>query len=243
MTTARTLLYIPTYNERENVATIYQQIKALALDLDLLFLDDNSPDGTGQILDELASRDRRMQVIHRPQKLGIGSAHLDAIGRAYDQGYAIAIGMDCDLTHPPASIPALLEHAEQYQVVVGSRFMRAESLAEWNLYRKFLTHLGHLMTRHLLLMPYDATGAFRLYRIDRIDRQVFRRVQSTGYSFFFESLYLLYLDGARVKEVPIALPKRTYGSSKMRVQDVLGSVQMLARIYARARVERVGRWR
>jgi dolichol-phosphate mannosyltransferase len=234
MATARTLLFIPTYNERENVPDIYGQIKALGLDLDLLFVDDNSPDGTGEILDAIAKNDGRVHVMHRAGKMGIGTAHLEAIQWAYDQGYAIAISMDCDLTHSPTDIGRFIDQAEDFQIVVGSRFLAEGSLADWNLYRKFLTHLGHLLTRYLLHVPYDATGGFRLYRLDRIDRDVFRRIQSNSYSFFFESMYLLCREGATVREVPIALPRRNFGNSKMSMNDIVGSLRMLAAIYARS---------
>jgi dolichol-phosphate mannosyltransferase len=230
----RTLLFIPTYNERECVERTYGLIKALNLDLDLLFLDDNSPDGTGRLLDEMATRDPRLRVIHRAGKLGIGSAHQHAIQWAYDQGYPVVISMDCDLTHPPQHIPRFLQHAEDYDVVLGSRFMSEESLAEWNLLRKFLTHLGHFLTRCVLHVPYDATGAFRLYRLDRIQPGVFRLVKSPGYAFFFESLYVLCLSGVRVKEIPIELPIRTHGHSKMKAADVVASLQRLIGLYCRS---------
>jgi len=234
MSAPKTLLFIPTFNERDNVETIYRQIKGLALDLDLLFVDDNSPDGTGQILDQIARQDDRLRVMHRPGKLGIGSAHLQAIDWAYQQGYTTVISMDCDLTHPTEHIPDLLQYADRFDVVLGSRFIQADSLADWNPFRKFLTHLGHFLTRHVLRVPYDATGGFRLYRVDKINPKLFKFVESTGYSFFFESLYVLCLSGARVKEVPIALPKRTYGHSKMRWADVFASLRRLVTLYLRS---------
>ncbi len=230
----KTLLFIPTYNEHENVRRIYDLILALKLDLDLLFLDDNSPDGTGQLLDEMATHDPRLHVIHRAGKLGVGSAHQRAIQWAYDQGYPLVVSMDCDLTHPPEHIPEFLQGAAEYDVVVGSRFLRDKSLAEWNLLRKFLTHLGHFLTRYVLRVPYDATGAFRAYRLDRIHRGVFRLVESPGYSFLFESLYVLCLSGVRVKEVPIELPIRTHGQSKMRMTDVIASLHRLVTLYGRS---------
>ena len=230
----KTLLFIPTYNERENVRRIYGLIKTQNLDLDLLFLDDNSPDGTGQILDEMATQDARLRVLHRAGKLGIGSAHQHAIQWAYDQGYSLVVSMDCDLTHPPEHIPEFINSAADHEVVVGSRFMHGESLAEWNLLRKFLTHLGHFLTRHVLRVPYDATGAFRSYRLDRIHRGVFRLVESPGYAFFFESLYVLCLSGVRVKEIPIELPIRTHGHSKMKLTDVAASLHRLTQLYRRS---------
>jgi dolichol-phosphate mannosyltransferase len=234
MIASKTLLFIPTYNERENVGIIYQQIKQLNLDLNLLFIDDGSPDGTGMILDQLAKQDPCVSVIHRSGKLGIGSAHQHAIDWAYQQGYSILISMDCDLTHPPERIPDLIVGSKDAQVVVGSRFMQVESLADWNIYRKFLTHLGHFLTRHLLHVSYDASGAFRLYRLDTINPKLFKLVESRGYSFFFESLYVLCLSNTRIAEIPITLPKRTYGHSKMKISDIVASVRRLFALYFRS---------
>jgi dolichol-phosphate mannosyltransferase len=228
---ARPLVFIPTYNEAENVTRMCEQLLALGLDLDILFLDDNSPDGTGQILDGLVTQHPNVHVKHRPGKLGIGTAHFQGIQWAYDHGYATLITMDCDFTHPPGKIPMLLEHRDQYDVVVGSRYMQRQSLRGWNPMRKLLTWTGHGLTLSLLGMPYDATGAFRLYRLDRIPRYGFDVIQSRGYSFFFESLYVMFVNGVAIREIPIALPPRTYGHSKMSIREVIRSVKLLGTIY------------
>jgi dolichol-phosphate mannosyltransferase len=230
------LILIPTYNERENVQRLYEELASLSIQADILFLDDNSPDGTGALLDAIAGKDSRVAVIHRAGKLGIGSAHQAGIRYAYEKGYRYLVTMDCDFTHPPAYIPAFLDHAQACDVVVGSRYMDRESLADWNWYRKFLTHLGHFLTTLMLKMPYDASGAFRVYSLSRIDLRVFDRVQSISYSFFFESLCLLCMNGARVKEIPISLPRRTYGHSKMRFADIFGSLRKLLVLWWRFRV-------
>lgn len=215
MSGPKTLIFIPTYNERENVEKIFPQILDLALDADLVFLDDNSPDGTGSLLDELVAKNPRIHVIHRSGKLGIGSAHVEGIRWAYEQGYQRLLTMDCDFSHSPSDIPRFLEAAERFDVTVGSRYMNSESLREWNLFRKSLTNLGHFLTRRLLKIEFDATGAFRVYNIDRIPQELFSLVRSSGYSFFFESLFVLQRNGFRIGEIPIILPARTYGHSKM----------------------------
>jgi dolichol-phosphate mannosyltransferase len=227
----RTLLFIPTYNEKENVERILAEILRLGLDLDILFLDDNSPDGTGKLLDGLAEKHPNLRVIHRSEKLGIGSAHLAGIRWAYDHGYSRLITMDCDFSHPPEYLPDFIEGSRTHDVVVGSRYLLDESLKEWNLFRKAITHVGHLLTRYLLGMPYDASGAFRFYRLDRIPREAFDRVRSMGYSFFFESLFILHANRFSIKEVPIHLPARTYGHSKMSLSEALQSLKRLFRIY------------
>jgi len=227
----KTLIFIPTYNERENVARIYEQLVSLQLGADILFLDDNSPDGTGQVLDELAKKTANLFVIHRPGKLGVGSAHLDGIAWAYERGYARLITLDCDFTHSPSDILKLLEHADNFDIVLGSRFLEKNSLPEWTIYRRFMTHFGHFLTRHLLKIKQDATGAFRIYRLAKIPREIFSLVKSRGYSFFFESLFLLGRNGFAIKEVPIVLPTRTYGSSKMSARDVWRSVQQMLSLF------------
>ena len=222
-TTDKTLIFIPTYNERENVQLMCQQLLELGLDADILFLDDNSPDGTGDILDRLSQDCSCVTVIHRSGKLGIGSAHVAGIDYAYRNGYTILITMDCDFTHSPRDIIRLLRQINAHDVVVGSRYMKSNSLPGWNLTRKFLTHFGHFMTKNLLGMPLDATGAFRIYRLTRIPQDIFHLIKSKGYSFFFESLFLLTRNSISVAEIPIALPARTYGHSKMSYREAANS--------------------
>ena len=217
------LIFVPTYNERDNVASMLEQLQKLNLGADILFLDDNSPDGTGNILDELAAKTPEMSVIHRPGKQGIGSAHQVGIGYAYDQGYKTLITLDCDFTHSPDDTHRLLAAAETATIAIGSRWMEKDSLPEWNLMRRSLTTFGHMLTRQFLRMPYDATGAFRVYHIDRIPRELWKLVEPIGYAFFFESLFILHFNGISIAEVPIVLPARMYGTSKMRWRDAAHS--------------------
>jgi dolichol-phosphate mannosyltransferase len=221
MSDKKILIMLPTYNERENVTTMCQKIMNVGIPGDIVFIDDNSPDGTGTVLNELARKNSRVFVIERLGKLGIGSAHTDGIKWAYSHGYSHLITMDCDFTHSPENIPTLLEYAEDYDIVIGSRHILENSLQGWNLWRKFLTLTGHLLTKNLLNMPYDATGAFRLYCLGTIPLDTFDRISSKGYSFFFESLAILNLNAFRIKEIPITLPPRTYGHSKMKVNDMV----------------------
>lgn len=225
------LIFIPTYNERENVERITREILGLGLNADILFLDDNSPDGTGKVLDELAAAHSNLQVIHRSGKLGIGSAHVTGIQWAYDHGYRMLLTMDCDFTHSPDYIPEFISKSENADIVVGSRYLQQGSLDSWNAYRRILTKAGHAATGILLDMPYDATGAFRLYRLDRISRYFVNAVHSRGYSFFFESLYVLKINKYRIVEIPTFLPNRTYGHSKMRLTDAFKSLGQLFHTY------------
>ncbi len=225
------LIFVPTYNEQENASRMYSELVALGLDSDILFLDDNSPDGTGEVLDRLAGLDPRLFVLHRAGKEGIGGAHIDGIAWAYDHGYDELITLECDFSHSPGDIPRLLQAGSEGDLVVGSRYLKAGSLHEWNLFRRILTRLGHFLTKNLLGMPQDATGAFRLYRLSRIPRELFHRVQARGYAFFFESLFVMARAGLKIEEVAIVLPARTYGHSKMSSMEALRSVIRLFALY------------
>ena len=222
--TNKILIFIPTYNESKNIEVIFHQIDELRMDADILFLDDNSPDGTGDIIDGLVERNSNIHVIHRLRKLGIGSAHLDGIRWAYENNYETLITMDCDFAHSPEYLPDFIKYSSDYDIVVGSRYMRQDSLKNWNWFRKLLTYVGHFLTKLIFKMPYDMTGAFRLYRLERIPAGVFDLLRFKEYSFFFESLYVLRLNGYSIKEFPIHLPTRTYGQSKMALKHMSGSL-------------------
>ena len=232
------LIFIPTYNEAGHVEPLYRRIQATGLAADVLFLDDNSSDGTGEILDGFAAESDTVSVIHRPGKLGIGSAHRMGIEAAYENGYPVLVTMDADFVHKPEDIPAFLAEAETHDTVVGTRFVRAESLAEWDPVRKMATRFGHFLTKLLLRHDFDATGAFRVYRLDRIDRRLFDLIKSNDYEFFFTSLTILHLNGYRIAEVPIDLPWRQYGTSKMAVRLMIKSVLVMMKLGAVATFRR-----
>jgi len=228
----RRLIFVPTYNENRNVERLCAELLALPLEADLLFVDDGSPDGTGATLDRLARQHSRMSVIHREGKLGIGSAHRVGIAYAYDKGYDVLITLDADFSHSPADLPRLLTaHTAGVDVVVGSRYLESDSLPGWSAHRLFLTWFGHFLTRVLLRMPYDANGAFRLYDLRRVPREVFELVTARAYGFFFESLFVLCRNGARIREIPIVLPARVYGNSKLTVRDAFRSARLLASLF------------
>jgi dolichol-phosphate mannosyltransferase len=234
------LVFIPTFNEAENIHIMYRLLKSLELPIpfDILFLDDNSPDGTGDSIDELARQDSHVFTLHRAGKQGIGSAHQAGIQWAYDRGYAQLITMDCDLTHSPEYILDFYENSREASLVVGSRYLDEDSLATWNLFRKTITKFGHFLTKHLLRMPYDASGAFRLYNLSEIPQNTFSLIRSHSYSFFFESLLILHLNKVPIKEIAIKLPKRTYGNSKMNIKDAIISLKFLFRMFVKSHFQR-----
>ena len=231
---SRLLVAIPTYNERQNIPVLLDLFGPLREEFDFLFVDDNSPDGTADYIDSLGCSN--IKVMRRPAKLGIGSAHRDAIRYAYENGYTRLATMDADLTHNPTSLTKLLEQSHYAHVVVGSRYLKPNSLPGWNLLRRALTHLGHLMTRFFLKLPYDATGGLRIYNLEEIPPDLFDLVRSQGYSFLYESLYILWSNGHSVAEVPIELPARTYGNSKMSIEQALVSALRLVVMYTNIRL-------
>jgi dolichol-phosphate mannosyltransferase len=227
----RILVGIPTLNESKNVESMINRLLGIPVPMDLIFVDDQSDDGTGEILDRLALLHEGLTVLHRPRGGGIGSAHQDILRYAYEHDYEVLVTMDCDFSHQPEDILGLLASSESCPLVVGSRFLDAESLSDWNIKRKFLTHLGHWLTKNLLQLPMDATGAFRLYRLRMIPRSIWGRVSSSGYAFLFESLLALKRAGIICREISIRLPKRVYGESKLNLLQAIRSLAVLIRLY------------
>ncbi len=232
----KVLIAIPTYNEAGNLPEMAKRLTCLGLGADILFIDDGSPDGTGEIADRIAASDRAVMVLHRPHRMGIGSAHMAGISFACKNGYDLLVTMDCDFAHAPEAIPKLLKAAEEADLVVGSRFVSKDGFGSWGIWRKLLSRLGHMATRHILGMPFDATGAFRVYRLDRIPKELFALVRSPRYAFFFESLFILFSNGVTVREVPIVAGLRRYGTSKMGVADMFSSLFTIVRLRAKTRV-------
>ncbi len=235
---ADTLVFLPTYNEAGTVRQLHALIRAELSDIDILFIDDASPDGTGDILEAMRAEDSRLYVEHRLGKQGIGSAHKNGIAWAYSKGYRLLITMDSDMAHLPKYLHNFIELSDRSPVVVGSRFKNKGSLEDWNRWRRILTHTGHILTRILLGMEYDATGAYRAYRLDQIPQAVFSLIRADDYAFFFEGLHVLDMNGMSVAEVPIDLPARTYGSSKMRFRDIYFGFSRLVGQMLRARFKR-----
>lgn len=214
------LIFLPTYNERDNVTAVVRGIKATAPFADILFIDDHSPDGTGAVLDDLARQDPAVSVIHRDARQGIGSAHKQAIDFAYARGYKRLITMDADLTHSPEKIPTLLDSSHDIDMVVASRFLPA-AVDGRSRREQRMSRWGHWLTAIVLKLPYDMTNAYRLYRLDRIDPLLFSYIQSDGYAFFFEGMSIFHQHGLSIKEVPGHLDGRSTGASKKGFQDAL----------------------
>jgi len=229
---------IPTYNEAENLPVLVSALFSQGIpNLNILVLDDNSPDGTGDVAERLSSEYKgRMSVLHRQKKEGLGKAYIQGMRYALDHG-ADAIGtMDADLSHPPERLPAMLDALKDADLVIGSRYVPGGGLdEEWPFWRKALSGFGNFYARTILGLPVkDATGGFRLWRRSALEAIPFEGSRSNGYIFQVEMAYLAKLAGLTFAEVPIYFAERTYGESKMslRIQiEAALRVWQLRRIY------------
>jgi glycosyltransferase involved in cell wall biosynthesis len=218
----KTLVLVPTYNESQNIERVYGRIFKHAKGCDLLFIDDNSPDGTGEIAERIARRDRRVKVLHRPEKGGLGTAYIEGLRRGLAAGYRYIVAMDADLQHDPVSIPRMLDLMKDYDLVIGSRYVTGGVMANWGRGRVFISALANLLARWILgLSPRDCTGGYKCYKADLLRKVDLGGIYSRGYVFQVEILHRLERAGARVAEVPIIFRIRHFGASKLSVGELL----------------------
>jgi dolichol-phosphate mannosyltransferase len=213
----RALVVMPTYNERENLPQIVPAILAQAAELDVLVVDDNSPDGTGQLADELArASPARVSVLHRAKKQGLGPAYLEGFAKALALGYGRILQMDADFSHDPSRLPALLAASREGDLGLGSRYVPGGGTRNWGLGRRVLSRGGSIYARTILgIKISDLTGAFRCYRREVLEALDLGTVTSTGYAFQIELIYRVVCRGFRVVEVPFVFVDRFAGKSKM----------------------------
>lgn len=207
----------PTYNEAENLPKLVSALFSLPLDLKVLVVDDNSPDGTGKIADQLARQERRLQVMHRPGKLGLRSAYLNAFQRVMQGDAEVIVQMDADFSHNPAVLPEMVRCIESCDVVIGSRYVEGGSVARrWPKWRKNLSAFGNFYARSILRMPLrDVTTGYRMWRRETLQSMPLERIRSNGYVFLVEMAYLADCLEYRIEEVPIHFADRRWGKSKM----------------------------
>jgi dolichol-phosphate mannosyltransferase len=229
---AKVLIFLPTYNEARNLGELVGALRRYQPDAQLLILDDASPDGTGEIADELARTLPRIEVIHRTGKLGLGSAHVMGMDRAIAGGYDVLVTMDCDFTHRPEDVGLLVEAlaARRLELVIGSRYQHPDGVRDWLIWRRAITRTAHLLTRTLLGIRYDATNAFRAYDVRALGRVPYREIRADGYSFMFEMVFACVAAGLRIDEVPVQLPIRQSGESKISRAEVAKAIVSLGRL-------------
>lgn len=214
---ARTAIVIPTYNEREGLRDIVSAVRVAAPEASILIVDDNSPDGTGKLGDELAAADPAVRTMHRPAKMGLGPAYLDAFRRLLDEGWERIVQMDADFSHDPADVPRLLAALEAgADLAIGSRYVEGGITVNWGRGRKLVSRGGSLYARTILGLDIrDLTAGFKAWRREALERIELSRIGATGYGFQIEMTARALWAGARVVEVPIRFVDRRVGQSKM----------------------------
>ncbi len=232
----RTLVVLPTYNERETIGRVMDDLLALPETLELLVVDDGSPDGTAALVRERAEREPRLRLVERPRKAGLASAYLNGFELALAEDRDLIVEMDSDLSHDPAELPALLEAARTHHLVIGSRYVPGGSVANWSRARLALSRAGNAYARLWLGLPiHDATSGFRVYRRSLLENLVRRPLRSDGYGFQVELAYRAWRDGFRVGEVPITFREREHGHSKISRTIVLEALWLVTLWGLRAR--------
>ncbi len=223
----RILIFTATYNERDNIEEFCDRVFSADGGLELLVVDDSSPDGTGRILDRIQEVEPRLRVLHRPRKLGLGTAHKLAMLYSILNGYDILVTMDSDFSHDPAYIPALLEELQRQDFVIGSRYMKGGE-SDYRGYRRLVSSLANWSARVLLGIPlHEFTTSFRAFRVEILKGLDLSRIRSQGYSFFLESLCRITRRGIRCGEVPIHFHDRKAGKSKIPRLEIIHGMQKL----------------
>ncbi|MEJ2720511.1 MAG: polyprenol monophosphomannose synthase [bacterium] len=221
------LIIIPTYNERDNIEALIERVHALGIPgLGILVVDDNSPDGTGDFVEALSRRDDKVHVLHRPAKLGLGSAYIAGFKWALERPeIKFVFEMDADFSHDPGALPTFLEEIKNYDLVLGSRYLDGITVVNWPLTRLFLSVGANIYTRIITGMPVkDATGGFKCFRREVLESLPLDKIKSDGYSFQIEVNFIVWKKGFRMKEIPIVFVDRTAGTSKMSRRIVLEAV-------------------
>ncbi|HEY4221285.1 MAG TPA: polyprenol monophosphomannose synthase [Myxococcota bacterium] len=224
------LVCLPTYNERTNLESLVDEILRTA-PVDILVIDDNSPDGTGRVADLMAEREPRITVLHRPGKLGLGTAYLAGFAEGLRRGYRFLLEMDADFSHQPRYLPQLARAAEHADLVIGSRYVDGGGTENWGLARRMLSKGGSWYARTVLHAPFrDLTSGFKLFRREVLEAVDLATITSAGYAFQIELTYRAYKRGFRIQEVPIVFFEREAGRSKMSTGIVVEGVTKVWRM-------------
>jgi dolichol-phosphate mannosyltransferase len=228
---SRVLVALATYNEIETLPGLFNEIRRVLPDADVLVIDDNSPDGTGRWCDEQALNEPHLNCVHRPAKQGLGSATIAGIRFALDRHYDTFITMDADWSHHPRYLPALVTATQHADVALGSRYCAGGSIEGWPIYRRILSRWNNGLTRILLRLPIrDTSGAFRAYRVAKLREFQLEAIHATGYAYLEEILWHLYRAGATFADVPITFYERRAGHSKINAREAAAKLATLVRL-------------
>jgi len=226
---AESLVIVPTYNEKDNIQTVVERVNALGVDIDILVVDDNSPDGTAEIVKELQTKYENLHLMERVGKLGLGSAYVAGFRWALKRDYEYILEMDADLSHNPFDIPRLINRAKEgYDVVIGSRYCNGVNVIHWPIKRLILSYGANKYTRMVTGLPIkDCTSGFKCYRREVLESIDLERIKSSGYSFQIEMKFRAWKKGFSLVEVPIIFEERSEGRSKMTKAIIYEAVFMV----------------
>lgn len=222
---AKTIIVIPTYNEKNNLPKLLDQIFSLKIDgLNILVVDDNSPDGTGKIVDKMKKTNPQIDILHREKKQGLGKAYVAGFKEALGKGADYIFEMDADLSHDPKYLPDFFKAIQNYDLVLGSRYIKGGGVSNWNLARRLISRFGNIYARIILGLPYhDLTGGFKCYRRNVLESIGLDNLSSVGYNFQIESTYKVHHAGFKIVETPIIFTERAEGDSKFNIKIVIES--------------------
>jgi dolichol-phosphate mannosyltransferase len=224
----KSLIIVPTYNEKENIHVVTSRIFEHLPETHILIVDDNSPDGTGDIVDEMLKKNKQLHILHREGKLGLGTAYIAGFKYAIENNYDFVFEMDADLSHDPKELPNFMTALKENDLVLGSRYISGVNVINWPLRRLILSYGANFYTRLITGMPVkDATGGFKAFRVDVLKAINLDRVRSNGYSFQIEMTYKAFAKGFKIKEIPIVFADRVEGVSKMSSGIVREAVLMV----------------
>jgi dolichol-phosphate mannosyltransferase len=232
----KVMVVVPTYNERENLSNLVPKLLGHGEYINLLVVDDGSPDGTGEYADDLAAGNPRIHVLHRPTKMGLGSAYVQGFKRALETDVDRIVQMDADFSHDPDVIPELLENSGRYDVVIGSRYITGANVVNWPLQRLFLSYFANVYTHLITGLPLrDSTGGFKCFRREVLESIDLDSIRSDGYSFQIEVNFRCWRRGFSIHEIPIVFVDRHSGTSKMSRRIVWEAMWLVWRL----RLERI----
>jgi len=225
------LVIIPTYNERENIDNIINSVLAQPVGLDVMIVDDNSPDGTGEIVRHIAKGDERVHLMERPDKKGLGTAYIEGFKWAIKEGYDYIFEMDADFSHNPDDLPRICDELKSYDLVIGSRYSNGISVVNWPISRVMLSFFANIFARYVTGVPVmDLTSGFKGFRRKVLQKINLERIRADGYGFQIEMHFYAYYLGFKVKEIPIIFIDRRSGRSKMSKQIIFEALLIVLRL-------------
>ena len=228
----KVLVISPTYNEKKNISELINRISEISHPMDILIIDDNSPDGTADIVSNLMNENDHIYLLEREKKLGLGTAYCTGFQWALERDYDLIIQIDADLSHNPDDIPRLIDEAESADLIIGSRYIKGVNVINWPMHRLFLSYFANSYARFLIRFPIkDSTGGFKCFRRKVLESINLTNIRSAGYSFQIEMNFLAWIKGFKISEIPIVFTDRTVGESKMNRSIVIEAIWLVPKLF------------